>query len=151
MLKKFACVLTVAFFSLGVIAVASASESPAEAKALVEKAAAFMKANGKETTLTEISRPGGPFDKGELYVFAYDMTATMVAHPKNPRLVGKNLLEVPDNDGKYFRKDIIEQAKVKGSGWVDYKYLNPKTKKVEPKTTYFIRVNDSILCAGAYK
>jgi hypothetical protein len=34
---------------------------------------------------------------------------------------------------------------------VDYKYLNPETKKIEPKTTYFVRSGDMILCAGAYK
>ena len=110
-----------------------------------------MKSQGKEKTLGEISKRQGQFDKGGLYVFAYDMTGTMLAHPINPKLVGKNLLEVPDNDGKLFRKEIIEKAKTKGSGWVDYTYLNPDTKKVEAKTTYLLKVNDVVLCCGAYK
>jgi len=84
-------------------------------------------------------------------VFAYDMEGVMVAHPKNSKLVGKNLLEVPDVDGKLFRKEIVELAKSKGSGWVDYKYKNPQTGKTEAKTTYLKKVGDLILCCGIYK
>jgi signal transduction histidine kinase len=139
------------FFLTASVAVVYGSENTGEAKALVEKAATFMKSQGKEKALGEISKRQGQFDKGELYVFAYDMNGTMLAHPINPKLVGKNLLEVPDNDGKLFRKEIIEKAKTKGSGWVDYTYLNPDTKKVEAKTTYLLKVNDVVLCCGAYK
>lgn len=142
------------FFSLVFFVMAGyvqAAGNTTEAKALVDKAVSFAKANGKDKTVAEISKPKGQFDKGEIYVFAYDMTATVIAHPKNPKIIGKNLLEVPDPDGKFFRKDVIDQAKTKGSGWVDYKYLNPETRKIEPKTTYFVRSGDMILCAGAYK
>ena len=122
-----------------------------EAEALVKKAIAYSKVNGKDKTLAEINKPGGPFDKGDLYVFAYDVTATIVAHPKNPKLIGKNLMNIPDNSGTYFRKEIVEIAKSKGSGWVDYKYANPETRKLESKTTYLQKFGDLILCCGAYK
>ena len=46
---------------------------------------------------------------------------------------------------------IVEKAKTKGSGWVDYKYLNPETNELEHKTTYLLKVGDLILCCGAYK
>src|SRR5512136_2243609 len=81
------------------------------AKALVKKAAAYLKYQGKEKSIAEISKPGGMFDKGGLYVFAYDLQGVMVAHPKNPTLIGKNLIADPDNDGKLFRKEIVEKAK----------------------------------------
>jgi signal transduction histidine kinase len=136
---------------LGLVFASGLLASQKDAKALVEKAAAFAKASGKDAALKEISKAKGPFDKGELYVFAYDMSAVMLAHPKNPKLIGKNLMDVPDNDGKLFRKEIIEVAKTKGSGWVDYKYLNPETKKVEAKTTYVQKVGDIVLCCGTYK
>jgi signal transduction histidine kinase len=150
-MRKTLVVLAAGLFFACCFTVVHAAGNANDAKALVEKAAAFVKANGKDKALAEISRAKGQFDKGGLYVFAYDMTATVIAHPKNPKIIGKNLLEVPDNDGNYFRKDVVQTAKTKGSGWVDYKYLNPTTKKVEPKTTYFLRVGDIILCAGAYK
>ncbi len=150
-MRKVLTGLCIGLFAIVLLSTACLSVTPDEAKALVDKAAAFLKANGKDKTLAEISKPKGQFDKGDLYVFAYDLAITVIAHPKNPKLIGKNLIEVPDSDGKYFRKDILEIAKTKGSGWVDYKYLNPETKKVEPKTTYVLKVNDVLLCAGAYK
>jgi signal transduction histidine kinase len=121
------------------------------AKTLVKHAASFVKYQGKGKALAEISKPRGQFDKGELYVFVYDLQGVMVAHPKNPALIGKNLIDVPDNDGKLFRRDIVEKAKTKGSGWVDYMYLNPETNEVEHKTTYLQKVGDIIICSGAYK
>ena len=150
-MKKLAILISVLTLILGFVVSAFASGSQADAKALVEKAATFFKSNGKEKALAEFSKSKGTFDKGDLYVFAYDMNATIVAHPKNVKLIGKNLLEVPDTDGKLFRKEIVEVAKNKGSGWVDYKYMNPETKKVEHKTTYVLRVEDTIVCCGAYK
>jgi len=122
-----------------------------DAKALVKRAAAYVKYQGKEKALAEISTPKGMFDKGELYVFAYDLQGVMLAHPKNPSLIGQNLLNVPDTEGKLFRKEIVEKAKSQGSGWVDYVYLNPETNKQEHKSTYFQKVGDVILCCGVYK
>ncbi|NPV04123.1 MAG: cache type 2 domain-containing protein [Syntrophaceae bacterium] len=144
------CALSLCFV-FGLAFAPGAAASQKDAKALVEKAAAFVKANGKDAAIKEINKAKGQFDKGELYVFAYDMSATIVAHPKNPKLIGKNLMDVPDTDGKLFRKEIVETAKTKGSGWVDYKYLNPETKKVEAKTTYVLKAGDIILCCGTYK
>ena len=149
MLRKFmfSIVLVVCAASL---AFAAADEKKI-AKDLVDKAVAFTKTHDKAATLKEISKPKGQFDKGEIYVFAYDLKGTVVAHPKNPKLIGKNVLEVPDIDGKFFRKDIMTQAATKGSGWVDYKYKNPQNNKVEQKTTYFQKANDLVICCGVYK
>ena len=138
--------------SLACLLVVVAMAAPKDdAVALVKDAEKFLKANGREKALQEMSKPDGKWVKGELYVFAYDLQAVMVAHPKNPKLVGKNLMDVPDVDGKMFRKEIVDLAKSKGSGWVDYKYKNPETGKLEEKTTYLLKVGDIILCCGIYK
>ncbi len=142
--------ILVGLFVAGFVNFAGASGKD-DAKDLVEKAAAFVKANGKEKALAEFNNPNGKFVKGELYVFVYDMKATIIAHPVNPKLVGMNFLNVSDPDHKYFRKEIVEVAKTTGTGWVDYKYKNPKTNKMEQKTTYLKRVGDMIVCCGTYK
>lgn len=144
MIKK----LLVALLVLAGLAAASPKD---DATALVADAAKFLKAEGKEKALQEMNKPDGKWVKGELYVFAYDFQGVIVAHPKNAKLVGKNMLEVPDVDGKLFRKDIIEVAKSKGSGWVDYKYKNPQSGKIEEKTTYLLKSGDVILCCGIYR
>jgi signal transduction histidine kinase len=150
-MKKILVFASAMCFVLGLAFASGALASQKDAKALVDKAAAYVKANGKDAALKEINLAKGQFDKGELYVFAYDMSGKVIAHPKNPKLIGKDLINVPDPDGKLFRKEIVEVAKTKGTGWVDYKYTNPETKKIEAKTTYVVKVGDVILCCGTYK
>jgi cytochrome c len=117
---------------------------------MVERAVAMHKERGKAATLAAISQTNGPFHRGELYVFAYDTTGKMLAHPVNPKLIGKNLLDVPDISGKLWRRTIQELAARKGSGWVDYTYKNPVSGRNEPKSTYIQKVDDVIYCCGIY-
>ena len=143
-------VRVVALVILAAFAISFADEKD-DVITLVKKAAEFHKKNGKGKTVEILSQSESDFVKGALYVFTYDTTGTMVAHPKNPKLIGKNLLDVPDVDGKLFRRDILELAKANKTGWVNYKYKNPTTNKVEDKTTYVMKAGDLILCCGAYK
>ena len=143
--------IVIGLIGLFILTVLSCASGKDDAKTLVKKAVAYVKYQGKEKAIAEISKPRGMFDKGETYVFAYDLQGIMIAHPKNPALIGKNLIAVPDSEGKLFRKEIVELAKSKGSGWVDYMYLNPETNEQEHKTTYIYKVGDIILCCGAYK
>ena len=121
-----------------------------KAVALVKKAVAYYKANGEDKALEEFSKAGGQFVEGDMYIFVYDLKGTMLAH-QNKSLIGQNLIDRPDSKGKMFRKDIIDIAKTKGSGWVDYVYTNPKTGEDEAKTTYFEKADDLVICCGIYK
>jgi cytochrome c len=150
-MKKSKLVVWAMVLAVSMFGSAFAGSEADDAKAMVEKASALIKAEGREKALAEIGNPQGQFVKGEMYVFAYDLTATMVAHPVNAKLVGKNLMDVPDAEGKLFRKEIVDLAKTKGSGWVDYKYKNPQTGKIESKTTYIQKEGDLVLCCGIYK
>ena len=150
-MKKVLVVVGMALYLVGLAHSAFASSSTEEAKALVEKAAAYFQANGKENALKEFNNAKGEFFKGELYVFVYDLTGTVLAQPANPKQVGINVIDVPDVDGKYFRKEGIELAKKNGTAWVDYKFRNPKTNKIEQKTSYLKKVGDFVIGCGAYK
>jgi cytochrome c len=136
----------------GVICTAQAT-SPDDAKAFAEKAAAFAKAQGKDKAVAEFNNPKGQFVKGELYIFMNDFSGICLAHGGTPQLVGKNLLGLKDANDKYFFKEMTELAKTKGSGWVDYSWTNPTTKKVQPKTTWIQRVEgqDYYVGCGVYK
>jgi cytochrome c len=149
--KKCLIVLCVGLIGAGVVNFTLAATPAEEAKTMVEEAVAFLNAQGKEKAIAEISNPKGKFVKGGMYVFAYDLNATVIAHPVNPKLIGNNLMDVPDANGKFFRKDVVELAKTKGVGWVDYKYKNPASNKVENKTTYLRKAGDVIICCGTYK
>jgi len=148
-MKKFVLMLLVVLCTMSVTAT-SFADSPDQAVRLVKSAVAFYKANGLEKALEEFSNSKGQFKEGEVYIFAYDLTGTMLAHP-NASLIGHNLTDVPDADGKLFRKEFVTVATSKGSGWVDYKYQNPKTKLMERKTTYVEKIDDLIICCGIFK
>jgi signal transduction histidine kinase len=125
--------------------------TPAEAKKMVEAAVAYIKANGQEKAFAEINNPKGKFVDRDLYVTVYDLKGTCLAHGVIPEFVGRNHINSKDPDGTFFIKDRIEAAKTKGSGWQNYKFIDPLTKKVEPKTYYFERVGDIVVGCGAYK
>jgi len=122
-----------------------------EAKEIVHKAAQFLKTNGKEKAFLEFSKTTGQFVKGDLYVFAIDMEGLTVAHGGNPGLVGKHMFELKDAEGKRFIRELVDVARKQGSGWVDYKWLNPVNGKVLAKSTYCVCVDDISLGCGIYK
>ncbi|PLY48522.1 cache type 2 domain-containing protein [Janthinobacterium sp. ROICE36] len=123
-----------------------------DAIAMAERGAAFMKAHGKEEMMKKITAKDPDFVQGSLYVDMRDIkTGIVLAHPINPSIVGKDLTDVPDANGKKYRREIIELAQKQGKGWVNYQYKNPTSGKIEPKTTYILRVNDVVLEAGIYK
>jgi len=136
-----------------VLAQDEAKEKPspkAQARALVEKAEEFVNANGKEKAIEEIDKPEGQFISGDFYVFAYDLKGVVIAHPYRRSLIGKSVINEKDSRGKFYRREIIERAKKQGDGWVEYRYKNPTTRKEKIKAVYFKKVDDLIICCGAY-
>lgn len=130
---------------------ASDKGSADEAVALVKKAVAYIKANGKEKAFAEFNNPAGSFKDRDLYIFTMDMNGVMTAHGVNPKLIGKNLSGLKDIDDKQFIKSFIDTANSKGKGWVDYKWPNPTTKAVEAKSTYIEKSGDLMVGCGIYK
>ena len=123
-----------------------------DAIAMAERGAALIKSKGKEEMMKRINAKDPDFVQGQLYVDLRDVkTGIVLAHPYNPSIVGKDLVDVPDANGKKYRREIIELAAAKGKGWVDYQYKNPSTGKIEPKTTYILLVDGVVLEAGIYK
>jgi signal transduction histidine kinase len=146
----FALVTTIALTSSPIFA-ASDRGTADEAIALVKKAKAFISKNGKEKGLEEISRKDGPFVDRDLYVVVYDNKGTCLAHGANQKLIGKDLSDNQDVDGVYYIKDRIELATKKASFWQDYKFTNPVSKKIEPKSMYCETEGSEVVCSGIYK
>jgi signal transduction histidine kinase len=122
-----------------------------EAVAMVKKAAAFIKANGREKAFAEIQNPKGQFVDRDLYVTVYDASGTCLAHGFNPKMVGKNMIDLKDPDGKPFIKERSEVAKTKDQFWIDYKYINPTTKQIARKSMYTEKAGDLLVSCGVYK
>ena len=139
---------------LALVSSAASANEPTEkdAVAMAERGAALVKVKGKDEMMKRINAKDPDFVQGSLYVDMRDAkTGIVLAHPFNPSIVGKDLTDVPDANGKKYRREIIELAAAKGKGWVDYQYKNPTTGKIEPKTTYILLVDGVVLEAGIYK
>lgn len=118
-----------------------------EAKAMAEKAAAFFTANGKDKAFAAINEGSDGFKDRDLYVFVYDDAGNCVAHGANKALIGKNLIDIRDTDGKALIREIVA---VKTAAWVDFKWQNPQTKAIEQKHAYVVRGGAYTFGVGAY-
>jgi signal transduction histidine kinase len=137
-------------FATGALA-AEGHATTTEATAMVKKGVAFIKASGKDKGYAEISTKGGQFSDRDLYLTVYGLDGTVRAHGANEKMIGKNLIELKDVDGKAFVKERVELAVSKGTFWQDYKFTNPVSKKIEPKSMYCEKVEDFVVCGGVYK
>jgi cytochrome c len=149
-MKRFVCVMVAVLALLGCMTAAFASQKQDEAKGLVKKAVTFLKKNGNEKSFAEFNKSSGQFSKGELYIFVFDSKGETVAHGGNQKLIGKNMHDLKDSDGKFFVQDILKTAK-QGGGWTEYKWTNPASKKIEAKSTYVEAAGDLAVGCGFYK
>ena len=121
-----------------------------EATSLVKKSVTYLKANGKDKTLAEISNNKGQFVDRDLYISVYDLNGKVLAHGTNAKLIGKDVSGLKDADNKEFIKDILAQAKASGKGKSAYKWQNPVTKEIQNKSVYFEKSDDMVFSGGYY-
>ncbi|MBP6338133.1 MAG: cache domain-containing protein [Vitreoscilla sp.] len=138
-------------FALGAAHAATGGATEADATAMVKKGVAFIKANGHDKGYAEITNKTGQFKREDLYLVVYGLDGVVHAHGANEKMVGKNLIDLKDVDGKAFVKERVELGKAKASFWQDYKFTNPETKKIEPKAMYCERLEETVVCGGIYK
>jgi len=122
-----------------------------EAVAMVKKAIETIKTDGNEKAFEAISDPKGKFVDRDLYVVVYDLNGKCLAHGQKKSMVGKELIDFKDVDGKPYMQERVELMKKQPTAWQEYKFMNPLTHKVEPKEMYIERVGDLIVGAGVYK
>jgi len=129
---------------------ASAAEfaSYDEAKAMAERAVAFVKSEGKDKAFAAFNSGTDGFKDRDLYVFVYAKDGVCVSHGANTAMVGKPLIGLKDADGKEIVKDIVA---IPTTGWVDYKWRNPATQEIMKKHAYIIHDGDVWFGVGAYQ
>jgi signal transduction histidine kinase len=149
-LKKFSILATLLItFTTGHAAEGGATKS--EAEAMVKNGVAFIKANGTEKGYDAITKKDTQFIKNDLYLVVYSLEGVVLAHGANPKMIGKNLIDLKDIDGKAFVQERVDLAKTKGAFWQQYKFTNPENKKIEPKIMYCERLNETVVCGGIYE
>lgn len=115
---------------------------------LVEKSVQLIQEKGPEAAFPILSDPDGEFVDGDLYVFTYDMDGTIIQHLR-PRLVGKNMMNIKDKEGKCLACDFVRIAKEEGRGWSQYWWPKPGSGELSVKVSYIMKVPDQELFVGA--
>ena len=82
----------------------------------------------------------------------YKKDGIQPVHGKNPKIPGKNMIEMRDQKGVYLIKEMINTCwSGEGKGWVNYVWPHSITKELVAKQTYVERSGDYCLGVGIYK
>ncbi|WP_448202664.1 cache domain-containing protein [Azospirillum sp. sgz302134] len=127
----------------------------AEAKALLDKAATFLRGHGAAAAADAFSRRDGAFIDRDLYPTLIDRDGNMVAHGWTPTLNGANLMDLKDVDGRPFIREALDLVAEKGAGAVSYKWTDPLSGQIAPKTMHVRRIDldgaPYMLSVGVYR
>ena len=129
---------------------APAADKAAEAQTLVNEAIAHFEKVGADKAFKDFSDPASGFIRGDLYLVVQDFNGKMIWHATNPKFNGKDLSNLKDSDGVYINKETARVAKESGEGWIEYKWVNPTTKKIAKKRGFVKAVKDLIFVVGYY-
>lgn len=140
-----------AAFAIALPAWAAEFGTAAEAEAMVKNAVAHMKKAGRDAAYADFTAKKPPFFDRDLYVTVTSLKGPSLAHGQNPKMVGMDMTNFKDIDGKPYFQERFQLAKDKGKFWQDFKFVDPVTKKILPKSMYCELETDVIVCTGIYK
>jgi cytochrome c len=122
-----------------------------EAKAMVKRVQDKFKRDGAEATFKAITEKSKAFHDRDLYPFVYELNGVNVAHGAKPELVGKNLIDFKDQNGKFLIREMIELVNDAGGGWVNYRWASPSTNNIEDKSAYVEKMGQYFVGVGVYQ
>jgi hypothetical protein len=153
--------LTIAAVSAAVLLVSPAAFAQQtggtadEAKAMLMKAAAAVKEN-KTKAIDLFNRGEGGFLDRDLYVFCADLTTnkqTANGNPNAKALIGTDLREAKDANGKAFGVEILDGMKKPEGVVTEINYVFPRPgsdKTPVPKISLVTRTSDDLGCGVGY-
>jgi methyl-accepting chemotaxis protein len=125
------------------------AEARERAIALVRRGIAHLRQHG-EKAFADFNRRDGGFVEGDDFLLVFDKAGMMLANGGKPELVGRDQSGQCDADGKPMTLEMIHTAQSRGSGWVDYRWVNPRTGRVQRKSSYAERAGELIVACGIY-
>ncbi len=143
MLKKTLSTLILAVSAAAAVAMPTTPASKDDAKTLAERAMAHVKKVGFDQAIKDFTADQATWGltgrDRVAYVYSYDFNGKALAHGVNPAVVGKDLLNIKDPDGRTPIAESVQKAK-SGGGFVEFKWSNPATKKVARGAAFIIPV-----------
>ncbi|MEI6172421.1 MAG: cache domain-containing protein [Bacteroidota bacterium] len=111
--------------------------------AFVEDAADLIQVKGI-AAFRDFARKNSTWQSGNRYLFAYNLDGTCIFHPVSPELIGRNIINMKDLNGKPVIGEIVQIASNTEHpyGWVHYLWMEPGEIYPEYKSSYIMRVTD---------
>ena len=110
--------------------------------ALVEDAAALIERNGDQA-FKDFAQKDSKWLNDDYYVFVYALDGTCLFHPITPELVGQNVMDLKDMNGKPIIRlitDVGRKPEKDASGWVFYLWENQTQITPNWKSAYVRKV-----------
>jgi len=139
----------------GVANAAEEAATPQEVVTKVWSATKFLQDKGV-SGFAALNSKDGLWVWKDSYVFAFDCRKDkMVAHPMRPDLVGRAILQITDNNGKFIFKELCKAGSQSAGGWVDYVWTKPGDGKASRKLSYAVTADMAFstgihIAAGVY-
>lgn len=128
---------------------AEGKAAAADAKAMLERAVAAVKAN-EDTALAAFSRGSDGFKDRDLYVFCARNDGKVDAHI-NSAQIGRNIKDLFDVDGVAFGQEMMAVATDGEIKAVSYMWPEPGSHVPTAKISFVTRVADQMCGVGYYK
>ena len=125
--------------------------TPEEAKAMLERAVAALKAD-QPAALKAFTAGTEGFKDRDLYVFCGDAADGLItAHGANSALIGQSMRDIKDKAGKAIGKEFYAVATEGKLNVVEYVWPRPGETEPSPKASYITKMGNQICGAGYYK
>src|SRR5262245_50716679 len=122
----------------------------AEAKAMLEKAVAEIKAN-ETAALAKFNKGEGGFKDRDLYVFCYDMSSGKFTAHVNQSLLGTDVKALKEKDGSPLGEKVFNATKPGAINTVAYNFPKPGTSEPVAKESYVTQIGNQGCGVGYYK
>lgn len=119
----------------------------AEARAMLDKAVAAVKAN-KTEALAKFTKGEDGFKDRDLYPFCGGPDGNFTAHPS---LAGKSMKDLKDKTGTPLGEKIYSSASEGKVAEVSYMWPRPGGTEPVQKVSYVTKVGDQVCAVGYYK
>ena len=146
-MRKLMRLLSSAVVVLPLAAMAADFGTAAEARAMLDKAVAALKAN-KADALAKFQKGEGGFKDRDLYPFCGGPDGNFTAHPS---LTGKSLKDLKDKTGKALGAEIYRAAQEGKVAEVNYMWPRPGQTDPVQKVSFVTKVGDQVCAVGYYK
>jgi cytochrome c len=113
-----------------------------------EEVRAFFRANGIEKSKQAFEDKAGTWQSPDFEIAVQNgVTGVLEIHSTQPQYTGVDNRDLKDADGKEFVKELLA---IPDTGWLEFKFPNPATGKIQNGRIYVIREGDYAIAVSSY-